>query len=178
MKSQSQGASICIGLLLMAAAMFVPAQRGAAEGTPDKAVFGYWKSLDEDTHKPLSIFRLWEDKGKLVAKIVKMFPKPNGDPPPQTCAKCSGNQKDKPMVGLLLMWGLALDKDNPRKWTDGKVLNPEDGRTYNVEVEVSPDGKALKVYGYLNLLVKLGGTRVWERPTQKEMEGVATPGSS
>ena len=168
----------CLGLLLVAAVLFAPMPRVAAETTPDKGVFGYWKSLDEDTHKTLSIFRLWEDKGKLVAKIVKMFPKPNGDAPPQSCAKCSGNQKDKPMVGLMLMWGLQPDKENPRKWAEGKVLNPEDGRTYNVEVEVSPDGKSLKVYGYLNLLVKLGGTRVWERPTPKEMEGVAAPSGS
>jgi uncharacterized protein (DUF2147 family) len=147
-----------------------------ADATPDKNVFGYWKSIDKDSGKTLSIFRVWEDKGKIVAKIVKMFPKPNGQPPQAICTDCPGNQKGKPLVGLLFVWGLQADPENPRKWLDGKVINPEDGKTYNAELELAQDAKTLTLYGYIKMLVKVGGSNTWSRPTAEEMKGV--PGAS
>ena len=146
----------------------------SAEGAPaaDKNIYGYWKSLDKDTGKTQSIFRLWEDKGKLVGKVVKTFPRPNGDKPQELCTECSGTQKDKPVVGLIFLWGLAPDKENPRKWVEGKVLNPEDGKTYNAELTLSDDAKTLTIYGYIKMLVKLGGSNAWQRPSAAELAGV------
>jgi uncharacterized protein (DUF2147 family) len=146
----------------------------SADGTPaaDKNIYGYWKSLDKDTGKTQSIFRIWEDKGKLVGKVVKTFPKPNGDKPQDKCTECSGNQKDKPVVGLIFLWGLGLDQENPRKWVEGKVLNPEDGKVYNAELELSDDAKKLTIYGYIKMLVKLGGSNTWQRPTAEELQGI------
>ena len=139
----------------------------------DKNIYGYWKSLDKDSGKTQSIISLWEDKGKLVGKVVKTFPRPNGDKPQERCTECSGNQKDKPVVGLIFLWGLQLDEENPRKWVEGKVLNPEDGKTYNAELTLSDDAKSLTIYGYIKMLVKLGGSNVWQRPTPAELEGVS-----
>jgi uncharacterized protein (DUF2147 family) len=156
-------------LLVSMAALTVSAD---GTGAADKKVFGYWKSLDKDTGKTQSIFRIWEDKGKLVGKVVKTFPKPNGEKPQELCTECTGNQKDKPVVGLIFLWGLELDKENPRKWVEGKVLNPEDGKTYNAEVELSADAQELTIYGYIKMLVKLGGSNTWKRPSADELKGV------
>lgn len=140
-------------------------------GAADAGVFGYWKRIDEDTGKPQSIFRLWEDKGKLIGKIVKVYPK--GDQKPQEiCSECTGAQKDKPVNGLIFLWGFTRDQSNARKWIDGKVLNPENGKTYNCEVELSEDGKTLNVYGYIRMLVKLGGTSKWQRATAAEIHSL------
>ena len=133
----------------------------------DKSVGGYWKSFDKDTGKVQSVFRVWEDKGKLVGKILKTFPKP-GEKPQERCTECSGAQKDQRIVGLIFMWGLEREQDNPRKWTGGKVLNPADGKVYNVEVELSDDGEQLNVYGYIRIVVKVGGTNVWKRASAEE----------
>lgn len=165
------------GLLVLGSVLSVSVQTVHADDSANSGVFGYWKAIDKDSGKTQSIFRLWEDKGKLVGKIVKTFPKPNGDKAQEICTECSGHQKGQPVKGLIFLWGLEKDKDNPRKWVDGKVLNPENGKTYNVEVEVSQDAKTLKVYGYISLLVKLGGENLWKRPTPDEMKGV-TPGAS
>jgi uncharacterized protein (DUF2147 family) len=142
----------------------------------EETAYGYWKAIDKDSGKTQSIFRIWEDKGKLVGKIVKTFPKPNGGKAQEICTECPGAQKDKPVLGLIFLWGLEKDKENPRKWVDGKVLNPEDGKTYNAELEFSPEAKTLTIYGYIKMLVKLGGTNVWKRPTPEELQGV--PGAS
>jgi uncharacterized protein (DUF2147 family) len=136
----------------------------------EKDVFGYWKRVDDKTGKTVSIFRLWEDKGKLVGRIVKVYPKPGEKPP--VCTDCNGAAKDKPVTGLIFLWGFTRDSDSPHKWVDGKVLNPENGKTYGCEVELSEDGKGLKVYGYISFLVKLGGTSVWQRPTAEELQGI------
>jgi uncharacterized protein (DUF2147 family) len=133
----------------------------------DKNVGGYWKSFDKDTGKVQSVFRVWEDKGKLVGKILKTFPKP-GEKPQERCTECEGAQKDQPIIGIIFMWGLEREADNPRKWTGGKVLNPSDGKVYNVEVELSEDGETLNVYGYIRILVKVGGTNVWKRASLDE----------
>jgi uncharacterized protein (DUF2147 family) len=160
---------VCACLLVLGCALALPAH---ADGGADKNIYGYWKSLDKETGKTQSIFRIWEDKGKLVGKVVKSFPKPNGDKPQELCTECSGNQKDKPVIGLIFLWGLELDKENPRKWVDGKVLNPEDGKVYNAELELGQDAKTLTIYGYIKMLVKLGGSNTWQRPTPDEMKGV------
>jgi len=157
-------------LLLLASALQMPVR---AATTPDKNIFGYWKSLDKDTGKPQSIFRLWEDKGKIVGKVLKQFPKANGEMPAAVCNECTGNQKGKPVVGLIFLWGLTPDEENPRKWVEGKVLNPEDGKVYNAELELAQDAKTLTIYGYIKMLVKLGGSNTWQRPTPEELKGIS-----
>jgi uncharacterized protein (DUF2147 family) len=139
--------------------------------TDDKSVFGYWKHVDDDSGKTLSIFKLFEFEGKLVGKIVKTWPKP-GEKPQTVCSECSGKQKDKPVVGLVFFWDFVRDKENGKKWVDGKILNPADGKTYNAEAELSADGKRLNVFGYIRILVKVGGTSSWQRPTAEELQGI------
>src|SRR5262249_48201871 len=117
----------------------------------DTGVFGYWKRLDEETGKPQSFFRLWEDKGKLVGKVVKVLPTASKKAQ-EICEECTGAQHNKPVAGLLFLWGFTREEGNARKWIDGTVLNPENGKTYNAEVELSEDGKTLNVYGYIRML--------------------------
>jgi uncharacterized protein (DUF2147 family) len=149
---------------------------GAADTSTGKTVFGYWKAVDKDTGRIQSIFRLWEDKGKLLGKIVKLYPKADGTK--QTvCSECSGKLKDKPVEGMIFFWNFQRDEGSNTKWVDGRVLNPEDGKTYNCEVELSGDGKTLKVFGYIRLLIKVGGTSVWQRPTTEELKGVPGAGA-
>lgn len=163
---------LLVGACLMFLASGLQTSAHAAT-TPDKSIYGYWKSLDKDTGKTQSIFRIWEDKGKIVGKIIKTFPKPNGEKAQAICTECTGNQKGKPVVGLIFLWGLAPDEENPRKWVDGKVLNPEDGKVYNAELELAQDAKTLTIYGYIKMLVKLGGSNTWQRPTAEELQGIS-----
>jgi uncharacterized protein (DUF2147 family) len=149
---------------------------GAADTNPGKTVFGYWKAVDKETGRTQSIFRLWEDKGKLLGKIVKLYPKPDGTKQ-SVCTECPGNTKGKPVEGLIFFWNFQRDDGSSTKWVDGRVLNPEDGKTYNCEVELSEDGKTLKVFGYIRLLFKVGGTSVWQRPTAEELKGVPGAGA-
>lgn len=163
-------------LLVLGSICLISAQRaGAAGASADKTVFGYWKAVDKETGKTLSIFKLWEDKGKLLGRIVKQFPKPNGETQ-RICTDCPGKTKGKPVEGLIFFWDFERDEGSNTKWVDGKVLNPEDGKTYSCEVELAEDGKTLKVFGYIRMLFKVGGTSVWQRPTAEEMKLVSGGG--
>jgi uncharacterized protein (DUF2147 family) len=157
---------IGIGVLALASVLALANRTTAAD---DKSVYGYWKHIDEDSGKTQSIFKLWEYQGKLVGKIVKTYPIP-GKKKQDVCSECSGSQKGKPVEGLLFFWNFVRDDENKAKWVDGKILNPEDGKVYNAEAELSADGQKLSVFGYIRLLVKVGGTSVWQRPTAEELK--------
>lgn len=137
----------------------------------DKSPYGYWKTLDRDTGKVSSIVKLFESDGKLVGKVVKQFPQP-GEKPNTVCTECSGKQKGKPVVGLIFFWGFEREEGSTTKWVDGTILNPQDGKTYNGEAELSADGQTLSVYGYISFLVKLGGTSTWKRPSAEELKAI------
>jgi uncharacterized protein (DUF2147 family) len=159
------------GVLCLLAAAAAGASTSRVASADDKSVLGYWKHIDDDTGKTQSIFKLFEYKGKLVGRIEKVFPTP-GKKAQTICSACSGAQKNKPIVGLIFFWDFVRDEDDAKKWVNGKILNPDDGKTYNAEAELSEDGKTLKVFGYIRILFKIGGSSVWQRPTPEELRNI------
>jgi uncharacterized protein (DUF2147 family) len=133
--------------------------------------YGYWKSVDKKTGRLQSIFTLYDDKGKLTGKIVKIFPKPGEEHDP-ICHKCDGSRKDQPKIGIVFFWNFTPVMGKSNKWESGQILNPDDGKVYKSEATLSEDGKSLSVYGYIRIIFKIGGTSVWERPTAAELQGI------
>jgi uncharacterized protein (DUF2147 family) len=159
--------STTFGFLVIAALLLLSIRPAFAY---DKSILGYWKATDTDG-KPQSVFRLWEYKGKLVGTILKTFPKP-GDKPNPVCNGCRGTLNNKSVIGLNFLWGFVPDPDDGKKWTDGTIVDPSDGKEYHAQVEVADGGKKLKLFAYIKLLVKLGRTNEWSRPTPEDMKGV------
>ena len=89
-----------------------------------------------------------------AARLLAILPDPNdAQGKPKTCTKCQGADKDKPIVGLVII--KDLDKSGDR-YKGGTILDPEDGKVYKAEVW-GEDGK-LKVRGYLGPFYK---TQTW-----------------
>jgi uncharacterized protein (DUF2147 family) len=63
---------------------------------------------------------------------------------PKICTKCTGADKDTPIIGLVIVKDLARGGDS---WKGGTILDADDGKIYKAELWVE-DGK-LKVRGYL-----------------------------
>jgi len=169
---------VAAALLLAVATVFtastlLPLQSASAADAQaeNKGPYGYWKSVDKKTGKVQSIFKVYDDKGKLAGKIVKTFPTP-GEKYNPICSECEGEKKNKPKIGIVFFWNFVPAKGKPRKWVDGKILNPDDGKVYGSEAELSEDGTKLDVYGYIRILIKIGGTSTWVRPTAAELEGI------
>lgn len=118
---------------------------------------GTWVTIDDKTHKQRSIIKITSRKGKLYGRIIQVFKQP-GDT--GFCRNCKGQFKDKPVKGLQIMWDLKETSDGV--WDDGHILDPKNGKVYNVKLTLSPNGKRLNVRGYVGFSL-LGRTQVWHR---------------
>jgi uncharacterized protein (DUF2147 family) len=146
--------ALIVGLPLLLLATQLPADQ-APVSTP----VGYWKTIDDHTGKARSIVRIFEVNGELRGRIEKFLDLPSGSKPP-TCDKCPGNKKGKPVLGLEFLWGFKRDGAG---WSDGSVLDPEEGHVYNANLEVLDGGKRLKLFGYVRVVFKIGRSQTWTR---------------
>lgn len=116
---------------------------------------GAWRTIDDATKKPKSIVRVVEKDGALSG-IVEKFLDPAADPG-KKCSECTDERKDKPILGMTIMSGLKKDGD---AWSGGRILDPENGKTYRCTVNVIEQGRKLEMRGYVGIFFR---TQVWER---------------
>lgn len=117
---------------------------------------GTWKTIDDKTGKEKSYVKIYETKsGKLQGDVTKILTAGKED---AKCTECEGNNKDKPIKGLTIMWGLEKDDD---EWTDGSILDPNTGKQYKCSMKLK-DKNTLEVRGYLGISL-LGRTQTWKR---------------
>jgi uncharacterized protein (DUF2147 family) len=135
---------------------------GVSATAPETAVVlspaGRWRTIDDNTLKVTSVVLVKEEGGVVTATIEKLIVEPGEDPNPR-CDKCRGDKKDKPVVGMQILWDLKKDK---KEWSGGTILDPDNGKTYKCYIEVIDGGKRLKVRGYLGITI-FGRTQYWVR---------------
>lgn len=117
---------------------------------------GRWKTVDDKSGKVKSIVRIWEDKGKLFGRIEKLFRDPREDPDP-VCVACQGELKNARVIGMTILTNLSPDGD---EWSGGRIVDPENGKSYKCSLKVSEGGKKLTVRGYVGFSL-LGRTQTW-----------------
>ena len=116
---------------------------------------GKWNTIDDKTGKVMSEVQLYDQGGKIYGKIVALTEANDDKGKPKTCHKCQGPEKDQPIVGLVIIKDLTMDKDRLK---GGTILDPEDGKVY--KAEVWSEGDKLNVRGYLGPFHK---TQVWTK---------------
>ena len=125
---------------------------GVALAAADSPV-GRWKTVDEKSSKITSEVELFEQDGKLFGRIAGLTEPNNREGKPKTCTKCSGADKDKPLVGLVIIQDFSQTGD---RYKGGTILDPEEGKVYKAELWM--DGGNLKVRGYVGPVFK---TQTW-----------------
>jgi uncharacterized protein (DUF2147 family) len=126
----------------------------SAEATP----IGRWKTVDDATGKVKSLVVIWEEQGRVYGKIEKILD-PSSKVPAPRCSHCQGELKNQPMIGLRILWDLKKDGS---QWSGGKILDPENGKTYKCLIALEDGGKKLKVRGFIGFSL-LGRTQYWLR---------------
>jgi uncharacterized protein (DUF2147 family) len=114
---------------------------------------GKWKTLDAKSGAVVSEVELYEEGGKLFGKITSLTEPNNKEGKPKTCTACTGADKDKPIIGLVIVKDLS---PSGKSYKGGTILDPEDGKVY--KAEVWGEGGKLKVRGYLGPVYK---TQTW-----------------
>ena len=123
--------------------------------TNAQSVLGQWYSIDPDTGLNESIIEVYEKSDKVYGKIIQILKEEDKD---KTCIDCTGKDKDQPIEGLVIIRGLSKDGD---EWTDGKILDPKNGKLYKCYISLEEDNK-LKLRGYIGFSL-IGRTEYWHR---------------
>ena len=144
---------IVTGLLVTLSILLVSATAAQAQSNP---AVGLWKMTEPDR---TILVRMSDENGMLVGRVEKKTLKNGTDDTSGVCTKCPDDQKDKPLKGLRMIWGMQREGTS-NKWKDGKILEPDSGKVYSCRIESTPDGKQLKVRGSILFISK---TMTWDR---------------
>ena len=145
---------------------------GPAFAGGDPTAAGFWQQVDNDGHVG-GWFYFAKVNGLYEGRLVKMFNKP-GYPVFDVCAKCTGKQRNAPMLGLVIIKDMKRDR---LKYEDGSILDPRGGTVYHAQMELSPDSQKLSVRGYLGIPL-LGQTQIWTRLPDNAMAPADIPKES
>jgi uncharacterized protein (DUF2147 family) len=118
---------------------------------------GNWHTVDDKNGEVKSEIRIVESAGVLTGSIAKVLAK--DAKPDAVCDKCVDDRKDKPMVGLQIIRG-AKKAEDKEVWEGGKILDPENGKTYNQRLTPIEGGAKLEVRGSIG---PFGRTQTWVR---------------
>ncbi len=143
------------------AAGFIPA---IAHADAD-AVVGRWY-----TEGNQSKVEITKKDGKYEGQIV-WLKEPNyeeGDPEAGKPVHDRNNpeeaKQDEPILGLKMMYGFTYDADDS-KYVDGKIYDPEKGKTYSCQMTLK--GENLEVRGYIGSPV-FGRSTTWTKVTPED----------
>lgn len=127
----------------------------AAASAQDSPI-GRWKTIDDETGKAKSIVEITQaSNGTLQGKVVEILQSEHGPNP--RCEKCEGTNKDKPVRGMTILWGLKKDG---KIWSGGRVLDPNNGKTYKSKLELLESGQKLGMSGCIAFICR---QQVWLR---------------
>ena len=119
------------------------------------SVIGKWKTIDDQTGEPKSIVEVFSKSGKIYAKVVEVLDLAHKN---SLCHKCSGEDKNKPILGLTIIKGLSKEGS---EYNSGEILDPKNGKLYKCSLSLESNDK-LKIRGYIGFSL-LGRTQYWHR---------------
>lgn len=120
-----------------------------------QSVIGKWKTIDDETGDAKSIVEVYSKSGKIYAKVVEILDLEHKN---SVCKKCSGEDKNKSILGLTIIKGLSKDGS---EYNSGEILDPKNGKLYKCALSLESKDK-LKIRGYIGFSL-LGRTQYWHR---------------
>ena len=142
----------------IAIVIFAVAGAAAAQSsTPASSPAGLWKTVNEKGEAE-GLVRIVEVAGEFRATVEKVYSPPAPEAQPR-CVDCTGELKDKPVIGMQILRGLRWDGS---EYSGGEILDPNNGKFYRCLMRVVDEGRKLEVRGYIGISL-FGRTQVWLR---------------
>lgn len=120
-----------------------------------QSVVGKWKTVDDETGEAKSVVEIYEKNGKVFARIIEIFEAQHRS---RKCNLCTGEDKDKPILGFTIIKGLSKDGE---EYNGGKITDPKNGKSYKCNLSLVSKDK-LKIRGYIGFAL-IGRTQYWTR---------------
>lgn len=120
-----------------------------------QTIFGKWKTIDDETGKEKGIVEIYEHKGKVYGRIIEIFEQ---DKKHLKCEKCEGDDKNKPVLGLVIIKGLNKNGDI---YDGGNIVDPKNGKRYHCKITLEGKDKLI-VRGYIGITL-FGRSQTWIR---------------
>ena len=141
-------------ILLMLVAIVLGVARIASAQTVSP--IGVWTNSEKK-----ATFEIYKCGDNLCGKIVSLtVPNDPATGKPKTDSKNpEAKLRGRPRLGMVFMQGFKYDDDN--KWDDGKIYDPESGKTYSCYMQMeSPN--SMEVKGYIGFSL-IGKSQAWTR---------------
>lgn len=123
--------------------------------TQAQSIVGKWKTVDDQTGEAKSIVEITEKNGKFAGKVIEIL---NPAKKNSKCDNCSGEDKGKPIEGLVIIKNLEKKGE---EYTGGKIIDPQSGKEYKCSIK--PNGSTkLEVRGYIGISL-IGRTQTWTK---------------
>jgi uncharacterized protein (DUF2147 family) len=104
---------------------------------------GKWKTIDDRTGYSLSDIVISKvQDGSYTATIVDIRAVP-GATTLTNCQKCTGELKNKPLLGFTPLKNLKMNSTNKTEFSGGKYIDPRTGHEYQTKARLSNNGKHL-----------------------------------
>ena len=123
-----------------------------AQNTP----VGLWRTIDDQTGKAKAEIRIRADSRGLLTGVVEKSLVVN---PAPICTECTDDRKDQPKLGMEVIRDIQKMED-PDWWGKGKILDPENGRSYTLRLHPVEGGNRLEVRVSFG---PFGRTQTWVR---------------
>jgi uncharacterized protein (DUF2147 family) len=134
---------------------------------------GYWLSVDDKTGEIKSGWEIYESNGILYGKILSAVNCTAED----KAVKCRESYAGFPIAGKVNQlpvfgptWIFGLSREKPGYWSNGNIINPEDGNMYKCSIIHHPaDGKKFKqeTLEIRGQLLFFSGSQYWLRTTRE-----------
>ncbi|MDD3080467.1 MAG: DUF2147 domain-containing protein [Paludibacter sp.] len=117
-------------------------------------IIGKWKTIDDKDGSAKSIVLIFKaTNGKYYGKIEKLFKNPD-----KICAECEGTNKNKPLLGMMIINSM---KEKDGTLTGGTILDPNNGKIYYCNINYNKVNGQLNVRGSLDKNGWIGRSQTW-----------------
>jgi uncharacterized protein (DUF2147 family) len=120
-----------------------------------QTILGKWKTVDDETGMENGIVEIYEKAGKVYGRIIEILEKEKKH---FKCEMCEGEDKNKPVLGLVIIKGLKKKGDF---YEGGKVTDPKNGKSYHCKMSLEGKDKLI-VRGYIGISL-FGRSQTWFR---------------
>ena len=114
---------------------------------------GEWDTYSDEDGIKQSTVEIYKVGDKLYGKIVYIY---NESKRNDVCDNCTGANKDKPIMGMVIIDG--LEKEGV-EWGSGKVFDPTKNKYYDCKIWLEGND-TLKLRGYVGWFYR---TQTWKK---------------